>query len=107
MGYSEHPQRYIIDMRRYSKQESWQWPANIDIAHKRKLLFDLHVNVQHVDYLNVLQDEEGFIPIKYSKVDKMMFYPAFLRSFTSARSLRPSTLVAFATAVSVLVLGWS
>lgn len=82
-------------MKRYSKAEYWQWPAD-EIPHSRKLNFDLLVNVQFVDYLNIFQDEDGFIPIPSTEFDKMMFYPAFLRSFTSATSLKP---------ISVYVLG--
>lgn len=102
MGYNDHPQRYIIDVTKFAKEEFWQWPAHIEIVDKREIDFDFFVNVQHVDYEYTNQDEDGFIPVESAAVDKMMFYPAFLRSLSQATNLR-MTLAALATSAMLLV----
>lgn len=103
MGYNDHPQRYIIDVKKYAKQESWQWPSELKAPPTRGLDFDLFVSVQHVDYQYTNQDEEGYIPVEETKWDKMMFYPAFVRSLSQAKSLNHG-FIALATSATALLL---
>jgi hypothetical protein len=45
MGYDDHPQRYIIEMKKLAKPEVWEWPEQIAIPTKRTIDFDFFVSV--------------------------------------------------------------
>ena len=56
----------------------------MDVSHANKINFNFYVSVQFANYVNINKDDQGFISVPTVQLDKMIFYPAFLRSFSGA-----------------------